>query len=111
MEFWFFVHLILIFLSCLSVHPSRTLEARKASAPVGSYSAKLFNDPHLLAAKLVEETKELIEARGDPDEVAWETADLIYFAAGLLHHLTILFSNFLSWMMYHLHLVSSILTS
>ncbi len=60
---------------------SRTLESRKASAPPGSYSAKLFTDPKLLAAKILEEARELVEAK-DADETAWECADLFYFAAG-----------------------------
>ena len=67
-----------------AAHPlpvySRTLESRKASAPAGSYSAKLFNDPRLLAAKILEEARELVESKS-PDETAWETAALFYFAA------------------------------
>jgi phosphoribosyl-ATP pyrophosphohydrolase/phosphoribosyl-AMP cyclohydrolase/histidinol dehydrogenase len=59
---------------------SRTLQGRKASAPAGSYSAKLFNDPKLLAAKILEEARELVESK-DADETAWEAADLVFFAA------------------------------
>lgn len=49
---------------------------RKASA--GSNTALLLREPDLLAAKLVEEAGELVEARG-PSEVAVEAADLLYF--------------------------------
>lgn len=55
------------------------LEHRKTSAPVGSYTARLFNDPALLRSKILEEANELVDAV-NPDEIAWETADLIYFA-------------------------------
>jgi len=51
-----------------------------ASAAPGSYSARLTADSGLLASKLREEASELAAARG-PDEVAHETADLLYFAA------------------------------
>ncbi len=56
----------------------RTLQRRKAEAPAGSFSARLFADPALLAAKLAEEAGELAEAR-TADDVAWEAADLMYF--------------------------------
>lgn len=58
---------------------ARTLAARVAAAPEGSYTRKLLDDPTLLAAKLAEEAQELSEAT-EPDDVAWETADVIYFA-------------------------------
>lgn len=57
----------------------RTLEARRADAPVGSYTQRLFNEPDLLGSKLTEEARELAGA-GDRAEAAWEAADLIYFA-------------------------------
>lgn len=57
----------------------RVLLGRRKSAPEGSYTARLFNDDALLRSKLVEEANELLDAR-EPDEVAWETADVIYFA-------------------------------
>ncbi len=57
----------------------RILGERKRKLPGGSYSAKLFGDESLRAAKLREETEELIEAQHF-DEVRWETADLLYFA-------------------------------
>ncbi len=57
----------------------RTLQSRLENAPEGSYTKRLFEDPELLGKKLVEEARELIEAETH-DEVAWETADVIYFA-------------------------------
>lgn len=57
----------------------RTLEARKRSAPEGSYTSRLFKDPGLLRNKLVEEAQELSEAQ-EPDHVAAEAADVLYFA-------------------------------
>ncbi len=56
-----------------------TLEARKASAPAGSYTKRLFDDSALLRDKLVEEAQELAEAE-TPEHVAAEAADLLYFA-------------------------------
>ncbi|KAI9258918.1 histidinol dehydrogenase-domain-containing protein [Phascolomyces articulosus] len=56
-----------------------TLQSRKENAPASSYTARLFNDPKLLRAKIMEEAEELCDAT-DKDEVAWEAADLIYFA-------------------------------
>ena len=57
----------------------KTLKARQDSAPQGSYTARLFNDPKLLQAKLLEEANELAEAKSQ-EEVAAEAADLFYFA-------------------------------
>lgn len=61
-----------------------TLQERFKSAPEGSYTKRLFNDESLLIAKLKEELDELIEAgqngSQDRNEVAWECADLFYFA-------------------------------
>ena len=54
------------------------LYARKESAPEGSYTAKLFKEPGLLQKKLLEEVQELVEAK-DPDHIAAEAADVIYF--------------------------------
>ncbi|KAJ3036224.1 trifunctional histidinol dehydrogenase [Rhizophlyctis rosea] len=56
-----------------------TLQSRKASAPAGSYTSRLFNDPALLRSKIMEEAEELCDATTKED-VAWECADLIYFA-------------------------------
>lgn len=58
-----------------------TLKQRKQSAPAGSYTARLFNDASLLGAKLREEAAELADAKNDDKKhVAFEAADLIYFA-------------------------------
>ena len=57
----------------------RTLESRKESAPAGSYTARLFNDPKLLEAKIMEEASELCEATEKTD-IAAEAGDLLYFA-------------------------------
>jgi phosphoribosyl-ATP pyrophosphohydrolase/phosphoribosyl-AMP cyclohydrolase/histidinol dehydrogenase len=56
-----------------------TLVSRKQSAPAGSYTARLFSDEKLLRAKIMEEAEELCDAK-TPQEVAFEAADLIYFA-------------------------------
>ncbi|KAK2861436.1 hypothetical protein FQN49_004202, partial [Arthroderma sp. PD_2] len=56
-----------------------TLQTRKTSAPPGSYTSRLFNDPKLLEAKIMEEAEELCQA-SKKEEVASEAADLIYFA-------------------------------
>jgi phosphoribosyl-ATP pyrophosphohydrolase/phosphoribosyl-AMP cyclohydrolase/histidinol dehydrogenase len=57
----------------------KTLVSRKQSAPPGSYTARLFADEKLLRAKIMEEAEELCDAK-TPEEVAFEAADLIYFA-------------------------------
>lgn len=57
----------------------KTLQQRKESAPAGSYTARLFNDPQLLNAKIKEEADELCEAT-EKDHIAFEAADLLYFA-------------------------------
>ncbi|KAJ3020518.1 UNVERIFIED_CONTAM: trifunctional histidinol dehydrogenase [Siphonaria sp. JEL0065] len=56
-----------------------TLQSRKKTAPPKSYTSRLFNDTALLHAKIKEEAQELCDAEM-PDDVAWEAADLIYFA-------------------------------
>jgi phosphoribosyl-ATP pyrophosphohydrolase/phosphoribosyl-AMP cyclohydrolase/histidinol dehydrogenase len=56
----------------------QTLKSRKTSAPEGSYTARLFNDPQLLQAKIIEEANELCGA-STKDDVAFEAADLFYF--------------------------------
>jgi len=58
----------------------RTLAARREEAPAGSYSRRLFEDPELLAAKLVEEAGELARATTE-DEVTHEAADVLFFAS------------------------------
>lgn len=57
----------------------QTLISRKQSAPEGSYTARLFSDEKLLRAKIMEEAEELCDAKTQ-EEVAFEAADLIYFA-------------------------------
>jgi phosphoribosyl-ATP pyrophosphohydrolase len=57
----------------------QTLRARVAAAPSGSYTERLLRDPELLRAKLAEEALELAAAV-DPDHVAAEAADVLYFA-------------------------------
>ncbi|KAA1466450.1 histidine biosynthesis trifunctional-protein [Dentipellis sp. KUC8613] len=56
-----------------------TLQSRLASAPEGSYTRRLFNDAQLLRSKIMEEADELCSA-GTKEEVAFEAADLLYFA-------------------------------
>lgn len=57
----------------------QTLKSRKKSAPVGSYTARLFSDEKLLRAKIMEEAEELCDAKTS-ENIAFEAADLIYFA-------------------------------
>ncbi|KAF8477437.1 histidine biosynthesis trifunctional protein [Kalaharituber pfeilii] len=57
----------------------KTLISRKETAVEGSYTARLFNDETLLRAKIMEEAEELCNAK-TKEEVAWEAADLLYFA-------------------------------
>ncbi|KAJ5089366.1 Histidine biosynthesis trifunctional-protein [Penicillium argentinense] len=57
----------------------KTLSARKADAPAGSYTARLFNEPKLVEAKVMEEAEELCRAT-TKEEIAFEAADLFYFA-------------------------------
>jgi phosphoribosyl-ATP pyrophosphohydrolase/phosphoribosyl-AMP cyclohydrolase/histidinol dehydrogenase len=57
----------------------KTLQSRKASAPEGSYTARLFSNSQLLRAKILEEATELCDAN-TKEEVAFEAADLFYFA-------------------------------
>lgn len=56
----------------------QALTDRIQKAPQGSYTARLLREPGLLPAKLREETEELIAA-DTPDELVWESADLLYF--------------------------------
>ena len=56
-----------------------TLLSRRETAVEGSYTRRLFEDPNLLGAKIREEAEELIEAKSKED-IAFEAADLIYFA-------------------------------
>ncbi|MFT5783024.1 MAG: phosphoribosyl-ATP pyrophosphohydrolase/phosphoribosyl-AMP cyclohydrolase [Candidatus Krumholzibacteriia bacterium] len=58
---------------------ARRLDGLRHNAPTDSYTSRLFNNPTLLSAKLIEEAGELAEAQGR-EQVVWETADLMYFA-------------------------------
>jgi phosphoribosyl-ATP pyrophosphohydrolase/phosphoribosyl-AMP cyclohydrolase len=64
----------------------RLLRERRADAPPGSYTAKLYADENLRHKKIGEEATELVMAslRGDKDAVAEEAADLLYHALVLL---------------------------
>ena len=56
-----------------------TLKSRLESAPQGSYTRRLFEDPELLRSKIMEEADELCRA-DTAEEIAFEAADLLYFA-------------------------------
>lgn len=56
-----------------------TLHERRAQAPEGSYTRRLFDDAELLRSKLLEEAEELASAP-TRDDVIHEAADVIYFA-------------------------------
>jgi len=64
----------------------RTLRARQAEMPEGSYTAKLLDDPALIGEKVREEAEEVTRAaREEPDErVASEAADVLYHLSVLL---------------------------
>jgi phosphoribosyl-ATP pyrophosphohydrolase/phosphoribosyl-AMP cyclohydrolase len=64
----------------------RTIAARAADRPEGSYTAKLLADPELAGAKVQEEAEEVVRAvREESDErVANEAADVLYHLAVLL---------------------------
>ena len=57
----------------------KVLRSRLLSAPEGSYTRRLFSDPALLQSKIMEEADELCKAV-DKKDVAFEAADLFYFA-------------------------------
>ena len=62
---------------------ARRLAGRRQEAPPGSYTAKLFDDPALLGAKLREEAGELAAA-ATRAEVIHEAADVFYFTLATL---------------------------
>jgi phosphoribosyl-ATP pyrophosphohydrolase/phosphoribosyl-AMP cyclohydrolase len=64
----------------------RTLRARAAERPEGSYTVKLLDDPGLIGEKVEEEAEEVVRAaREESDErVAEEAADLLYHLSVLL---------------------------
>jgi phosphoribosyl-ATP pyrophosphohydrolase len=55
----------------------RRLRARVESAPEGSYTKRLLEEPELLRGKLLEEAAELADAPAD--SAAHEAADVLYF--------------------------------
>jgi phosphoribosyl-ATP pyrophosphohydrolase/phosphoribosyl-AMP cyclohydrolase len=64
----------------------RTLLARAAERPAGSYTVELLEDPDRIAAKVAEEAEEVVRAaREESDErVAEEAADVLYHVGVLL---------------------------
>jgi phosphoribosyl-ATP pyrophosphohydrolase/phosphoribosyl-AMP cyclohydrolase len=66
----------------------RTIAARAAERPEGSYTARLLADPRVIGDKVQEEAEEVARAaREEPDErVAEEAADVLY-------HLTVLLAS------------------
>jgi phosphoribosyl-ATP pyrophosphohydrolase/phosphoribosyl-AMP cyclohydrolase len=58
----------------------RTLQARKAERPEGSYTVELLSDPELIGEKVREEADEVARAvAGESDErIAEEAADVLY---------------------------------
>lgn len=56
----------------------RRLFERRAEAPSGSYTSRLFDDRELLASKLTEEAQELIDAH-EREDIVHEAADVIFF--------------------------------
>ncbi len=56
----------------------RRLHERVASAPEGSYTKRLFDDRELLAAKLMEEAAELVDA-DERSDIIHEAADVLFF--------------------------------
>ena len=65
----------------------RTVTARAAERPEGSYTVELLADPALIGAKVEEEAEEVARAaREETDErVAEEAADVLYHLTVLLH--------------------------
>lgn len=57
----------------------RVINSRKETAPQGSYTKRLFDEPGLLESKIKEEAGELCDASTEK-EIIWEAADLFYFA-------------------------------
>ena len=65
----------------------RTVAARAAERPAGSYTAELLADPALIGAKVEEEAEEVVRAAREEDDerVAEEAADVLYHLTVLLH--------------------------
>jgi phosphoribosyl-AMP cyclohydrolase / phosphoribosyl-ATP pyrophosphohydrolase len=64
----------------------RTLRARQAERPNGSYTVKLLDDPPLIGEKVMEEAEEVARAAREEtdDRVDEEAADVLYHLAVLL---------------------------
>ena len=64
----------------------RTIDARAAGRPAGSYTVELLESPGLAAEKVLEEAGEVVKAvAAESDErVDEETADLLYHLAVLI---------------------------
>jgi phosphoribosyl-ATP pyrophosphohydrolase/phosphoribosyl-AMP cyclohydrolase len=64
----------------------RTIAARAADRPEGSYTARLLADPSLTGAKVTEEAEEVTRAAREETDarVAEEAADVLYHLAVLL---------------------------
>ena len=65
----------------------RTLAARAAERPEGSYTVELLDDPPLIGAKVQEEAEEVARAAREEtdDRVDEEAADVLYLLTVLLH--------------------------
>jgi len=66
---------------------AETIAARKANAPAGSYTAKLFaGGVDRIGKKIGEEATEVVIAakNDDPAELVWETSDLLYHTLVML---------------------------
>jgi phosphoribosyl-ATP pyrophosphohydrolase/phosphoribosyl-AMP cyclohydrolase len=66
---------------------AQTIAARKATAPEGSYTAKLFaGGVDRIGKKIGEEATEVVIAakNDDPAELVWETSDLLYHTLVML---------------------------
>ncbi len=65
----------------------RTLRARAAERPAGSYTVQLLDDPPLIGAKVEEEAEEVARAAREEtdDRVDEEAADVLYHLTVLLH--------------------------
>jgi phosphoribosyl-ATP pyrophosphohydrolase/phosphoribosyl-AMP cyclohydrolase len=65
----------------------RTVAARRADPPAGSYTAELLADPARIGEKVREEAEEVARAAGEESDerVAEEAADVLYHLTVLLH--------------------------
>ena len=65
----------------------RTVSARAAERPEGSYTARLLADPPLIGQKVMEEAEEVARAAREESDrrVGEEAADLLYHLTVLLH--------------------------